>query len=61
MQQDIAILTVQETAKLLKISERALARLIAERTLPSLKLGRRRLIREVALKAYLERHETVAR
>lgn len=61
MSEQIAALTVAETAKKLKVSERFVGKLIANRTLPSLKLGRRRLIRETALRAYLERVETIAR
>lgn len=53
--------TVKDAAQKLKVSERLIAKLIAERTLPSFKLGRRRLIREAALEAYLQRVEAVAR
>lgn len=61
MQSDITALTVRHAAERLKCSERHIAKLIAERRLPSFKLGRRRLIREVALADYLARLETIAR
>lgn len=54
-------ITIKDAAQKLKISERLVARLIADRTLPSLKLGRRRLIREAALAEFLNRQESVAR
>lgn len=57
----IQSLTVRETAAKLKVSERYVAKLIAQRTLPSYRLGRRRLVRETALQAFLERRETIAR
>lgn len=57
----VSALTVKDAAKTLKVSERFISKLIAERTIPSFKLGRRRLIRQAALQAYLERVETVAR
>ena len=56
-----AAFTVKDAAQKLKVSERLVARLIAERTIPSFKLGRRRLIRQAALEAYLQRAECVAR
>ncbi len=61
MDATITTLTVKDAAKSLKVSERFVAKLIADRRLPSLKLGRRRLIREAALRDYLERVETIAR
>jgi excisionase family DNA binding protein len=61
MLEQVAAITIKDAAKALKVSERFIAKLIADRHLPSLKLGRRRLIREVALRDYLERQETVAR
>lgn len=57
----IQSLTVRETAAKLKVSERFVAKLIAQRTLPSYRLGRRRLVRETALQAFVERRETIAR
>lgn len=57
----IQSLTVRETAAKLKVSERFVARLIAQRTLPSYRLGRRRLVREAVLQAFVERRETIAR
>lgn len=61
MQSDITAVTVRTAAEKLKVSERFVSKLIAERRLPSFKLGRRRLIREVALADYLARLETIAR
>ena len=58
---NITTITVKDAAERLKVSQRHVAKLISNRTLPSLKLGRRRLIREAALEAYLTRIETVAR
>jgi len=57
----IQSLTVRETAAKLKVSERFVAKLIAQRPLPSYRLGRRRLVRETALQAFVERRETIAR
>lgn len=54
---DIHLLTIRETAKRLCVSERFITKLIASGVLPSLKLGRRRLIREAAIHAVLKRHE----
>lgn len=61
MNTEIRSLSVKDAAESLGVSERHIARLIAQRLLPSFMLGRRRLIRLTALQAYLERHETVAR
>lgn len=61
MHADTTALTVKDAANRLKVSQRFVAKLIAERRLPSLKLGRRRLVREAALAAYLRQLETVAR
>jgi excisionase family DNA binding protein len=61
MHADTTALTVKDAANRLKVSQRFVAKLIADRRLPSLKLGRRRLIREAALKAYLTQIETTAR
>lgn len=61
MTDEIQSLTVRETAAKLKVSERYIAKLIAQRTLPSYRLGRRRLVREAALETFLQRRETVAR
>lgn len=61
MDATIATLTVKDVATQLKVSPRFVAKLIADRRLPSLKLGRRRLIRQDALRDYLQRQETVAR
>lgn len=58
---EIAALSVRAAAKKLSMSEWAIARLIAERAIPSFKLGRRRLIREAALADYLRRVETIPR
>ncbi len=60
MDATITMLTVKDAAKSLKVSEGFIAKLIADRRLPSLKLGRR-LIRECALREYLDRSETIAR
>lgn len=57
----IQSLTVKETADALRVSERYIAKLIAQRVLPSYQLGRRRLIRQTALQSFLERRETVLR
>jgi excisionase family DNA binding protein len=61
MQSDTTAITVRHAAERLKVSERFVSKLIADRRLPSFKLGRRRLIREAALADYLTRLETVAR
>lgn len=61
MTDGISSLTVRETAAKLRVSERYIATLIAQRVLPSYRLGRRRLVRQTALQAFLERRETVAR
>lgn len=57
----VSALTVKDAAEQLKISERHVAKLIAQRALPSFKLGRRRLIRTAALQDFIERIETIAR
>ena len=57
----IQSLTVRETAAALRVSERYIAKLIAQQVLPSYRLGRRRLIRQTALQSFLERREIVAR
>ena len=57
----VTSLTIRETAVKLRVSERYVASLIAQRVLPSYRLGRRRLIRQTALQSFLERRETVAR
>lgn len=54
-------LTIADTAKALRVSERHVARLIAQRVIPSLKLGRRRIIREEALRQFMAGLETLAR
>jgi excisionase family DNA binding protein len=46
--------SVAETASLLNITERYVAKLIASRDLPSVKLGRRRLIRHDDLMKFIE-------
>lgn len=61
MQAETTAITVRAAAERLKVSERFISKLIADRRLPSFKLGRRRLIREAALIDYLSRIETVAR
>jgi excisionase family DNA binding protein len=61
MYSDTTAITVRTAAERLNVSERFVAKLIAERRLPSFKLGRRRLIREAALIDYLIQIETVAR
>lgn len=61
MQSTTTAISVRATAERLKVSERFVSKLIAERRLPSFKLGRRRLIREGALADYLTRLETVSR
>lgn len=57
----VSAITVKTAAEQLKVSERHIAKLIAERSLPSFKLGRRRLIRTAALKDFIERIETIVR
>jgi excisionase family DNA binding protein len=54
---DSAVHSLQEVAEKLGVSPRTLARLIASGELPSLTIGRRRLIRSAALEAWLEARE----
>ena len=61
MTDEIRSVSIREAAENLGVSERHIARLIAQKVLPSFMLGRRRLIRLTALQAFPERHETVAR
>jgi len=51
---DTQLRTVKETAELLRVSERAVARLVARNELPSVRLGRRRLIVEDDLRNFIE-------
>lgn len=48
------VLTIHETADALAVSPRHIARLIARQELPSIKIGRRRLIRREDLRSWLE-------
>lgn len=54
-------LTVPEVAKALRVSERHVNRLISDRRLASVRLGRCRRIRPEALAEFLAAAETVAR
>jgi excisionase family DNA binding protein len=56
----VRALSIKSVADKLGVSERYIAALIASGTLPSFKLGRRRLVRETALLAFLEQRETIA-
>lgn len=49
------VFTVEEAARLLKIGRTHCFRLVAEGTLPSVRLGRRVLVPRAALEALLER------
>lgn len=60
MNESVVALNVKTAASRLGVSERFIAKLIASGALPSLKLGRRRLIRETSLLAFLERREASA-
>ena len=57
----IAALTVPEVAKALRVSERHVNRLISDRRLASVRVGRCRRIRPEALAEFLNAAETVAR
>lgn len=48
------VLTVAETAEALALSPRTIARMLARHDLPSIKIGRRRLIRRDALRTWLD-------
>lgn len=52
---------VNEAARLLSISERKLHYLLADGTIPSIRLGRRRLIRMEDLRTFLAHCEVVIR
>ena len=51
------VLSISEAAEALAVSQRHIARLIASQQLPSIKIGRRRLMRRDALRAWLEGKE----
>lgn len=51
------VLSIAETATALAVSQRHVARLLARQELPSIKIGRRRLIRREALKAWIQGRE----
>jgi excisionase family DNA binding protein len=56
-----AVESVETAAKLLRVSERSVVNWIRSGALPSLKVGRRRLIRRSALDAFLAERENVER
>lgn len=53
-------LAIDEVANHLAISTRTVARLIAAGALPSVKIGRRRVIRASVLNAFLDNHGACA-
>ena len=57
MAEPVELLTLPEAAVRLRVSRRGLARLVANRELPSVLIGRRRLITSKAIAAYLAAHE----
>lgn len=57
MTRETLALSLKETAEALSLSRRTLARLVASGALPSLRIGRRRLVRRDALAAWLEARE----
>lgn len=57
MPDPVELLTLPEAAERLKVSRRGLARLVANRELPSVRIGRRRLITSRAIAAYVAAHE----
>ncbi len=57
---ELHAVSIQAVAEQLAISSRTVARLIATGDLPSFKIGRRRLVRIEALRAWLAGRETVA-
>ena len=57
MTENVLVFSIAETAKVLGVSERHVARLIAARAIPSVRIGRRRLVRRAALKGWLEGRE----
>ncbi len=59
MADTVRALSIKSVADKLGVSERYIATLIASGSLPSLKLGRRRLVRETALLAFLAQRESV--
>lgn len=56
---ELHAVSIQAVAEQLAISTRTVARLIANGDLPSVKIGRRRLIRVEALRAWLAGREAV--
>ncbi len=54
MNENTLVFSIAETAKALGVSERHIARLLASGALPSVRIGRRRLVRRAALKGWLE-------
>jgi excisionase family DNA binding protein len=53
--------TVNEAAKALRISPRTIARLVANREISSVRIGRCRRIRPSAIREYLQANEIVRR
>lgn len=51
--QEPGALSLEEVARTLGVSQRHVARLIARKELPSLRIGRRRLVRDESLSAWL--------
>lgn len=60
-QQNTAVLTVKEVAEALRLSPRTVNRLISERRLASVLLGRSRRVRPEAVAEFLTANETIAR
>lgn len=59
--QNAAVLTVKEVAEALRLSPRTVNRLISERRLASVRLGRSRRVRREAVADFLNANEIVAR
>ena len=53
MNENALVLSIPETAHALAVSPRHIARLVASGELPSIRLGRRRVIRREALRSWL--------
>jgi excisionase family DNA binding protein len=63
MQHETEVLSILDVAKTLRISKRQVHRLLCEGQLPSLRIGRRRLVRAATLSkfvAYLENNASKA-
>jgi excisionase family DNA binding protein len=56
MDLDIAVLTVSEAAKVLRVSRSFAYELITQGELPALRLGRRVLVPRAALEVFIESH-----